>query len=180
MPGALHRRLLERDPAAAARIHANDVVRLVRALEVLELTGEPISSWQQRHALAERPFETLTLEVTVERQELAARIERRAREMVEAGLLDELALLRAQGYPADLKAFEAIGYREAGQCLDGRLPVEELVDAIATATRRYAKRQRTWNRGQLIVTAVRAGDRSAALARVGGFLHGREPGDGTG
>jgi tRNA dimethylallyltransferase len=179
-PGSLYRRLIAVDPTAAERIHANDIVRCVRALEVLELTGEPISAWQRRHRLAERPFETLTLEVTLDGVELAARIERRAGEIVEAGLLDELAGLRAEGYPAGLKAFDAIGYREAGQCLDGRLAAADLVDAISRATRRYAKRQRVWNRGQMTATPVHPEDCSAALARVRGFLHGMEPGDRTG
>jgi tRNA dimethylallyltransferase len=179
-PGCLHRRLVAADPDAGARIHENDRVRIVRALEVLELTGRPISSWQRRHALAERPFETLTLELSVEREELDRRIERRARAIVEAGLLEELAALRRAGYAPDLKAFDAIGYREAGQCLDGRLDAAELVDAIALSTRRYAKRQRVWNRGQMVATPVRADEGRTALARVRGFLHGMESGDRTG
>jgi len=179
-PGSLHRQLGGVDPAAAERIHPNDLVRIVRALEVLELTGEPISAWQARHALSERPFETLTLEVTLEREQLAARIDRRARDIVDAGLVEELAALRADGFASDLEAFGAIGYREAGLCLDGRLPIEDLAAMIAAATRRYAKRQLVWLRGQMETEPVPSGDVDRALARVRGFLHGMESGAGTG
>jgi tRNA dimethylallyltransferase len=170
LPGSLYARLTQVDADAAKRIHANDMVRIVRALEVAELTGKPISVWQREHALADQPFEVLTLELGLERQELYARIDRRCQEMVDAGLLDELADLRAEGFAADLTAFDAIGYREAGMCLDGTLAREDLAAAVAQATRNYAKRQLIWIRGQMETVVVV--DVASALARVEEFLHG--------
>jgi tRNA dimethylallyltransferase len=179
-PGALYRSLRERDPVSADRIHANDHVRIVRALEVLELSGEPMSAWQARHALADRPFHTLTLEITVDRDELYRRIDERCAAMVETGLLEELEGLRAAGYDPSLKAFDAIGYREAGMVLDGKLARADLAATIARATRRYAKRQLVWLRGQAGAVSIKTGEGGAALARVRRFLHGSGSGAETG
>jgi tRNA dimethylallyltransferase len=161
-PGALHAALGDVDPASARRIHANDLVRTVRALEVFETTGRPLSAWLAEHRLSEKPFETLTLEVDVPRDELRERIETRSREMVRAGIVDELASLYARGYAPTLRAFDAIGYRQARQALEGTLAREHLAEAIALATAQYAKRQRTWLRGQsttVRVPATTAGNR---------------------
>jgi tRNA dimethylallyltransferase len=169
-PGVLHRRLLLVDPRAGRRIHPNDRVRTIRALEVYERTGRPISDWHAEHGLAERPFDVLTLAVDVEPGVLGRRIAERAQAMVENGLLDELAELRARGYPPDLKAFSAIGYREAGSCLDGLLPRASLISEIEHSTRRYAKRQRVWVRGQTDARRVADGSFDAALALAEAFF----------
>ncbi len=168
-PGSLHKRLGDVDPEAFARIHPNDAVRTVRALEVLELTGKTISTSQREHSAAERPYDVLTLEVELPREDLYERINARSQAMVAAGLLDEMAGLRARGFARDLSAFAAIGYREAGQCLDGTLATPDLAGAVAQSTRNYAKRQLIWIRGQMDTQP--AGDVAAALARVEEFLH---------
>ncbi len=170
-PGVLHERLEAMDPATARRIHPHDRVRIVRALEVQQLTGKPISAWHTEHGLAERRFELLTLAVAVERGELHRRIARRAAEMVAQGLVEELAELRARGYPRDLKAFSAIGYKEAGLCLDGAIERACLAEEIARSTRRYAKRQQVWIRGQTDAVAVAAGALDAAFALAEPFLN---------
>jgi tRNA dimethylallyltransferase len=170
-PGTLRERLRAVDPAAAARIHANDEVRTVRALEVHALTGRPISAWHAEHALGERPFATLTLEVSVDREELARRIDERSRAIVEAGIVEELESLRGR-YPHDAKAFDAIGYREAARCLDGALARAGLADAIGAATRAYAKRQRVWLRRQEGALAIAPDAHDAAVARAAAFLDG--------
>lgn len=172
-PGVLHARLRVVDAEAAVRIHPNDMVRIVRALEVLESTGKPISVWQREHALAERRYEVLALEVALAREELYERINRRSAEMVEGGLVAELAGLHGAGYAPSLKAFAAIGYREAGMCLEGNLAEPELAGAVAQATRQYAKRQLVWIRGQMDAEAV--ADVATALARVEEFLHAVTP-----
>lgn len=154
-PGALRERLAIVDPASAARIHGNDVVRLVRALEVYEATGRPLSAHHAEHALGERPFETLMLEVRIDRGELAQRIYARAADMVAQGLVEELAGLRVR-FGAGARAFDAIGYRQAAMVLDGKLAARDLVHAVASATSQYAKRQRTWLRGQASTTPVGA------------------------
>lgn len=162
-PGELVRRLVKVDPAAAARIHPNDKVRLVRALEVYELTGRTLTDWHSEHALAQRPFREITVAPDWARDTLYERIDRRSAAIVEAGLLEELAALRERGFAADLRAFDAIGYREAGLCLDGRLERPELIPSVARATRRYAKRQLVWLRGQGPCRMLPAGDVEGAF-----------------
>ena len=168
-PGVLRERLGRVDPAAARRIHGNDRVRIVRALEVYERTGRPMSEHHAEHALGERPFETTLLEVRRDRGELLQRIDDRARAMVAAGLVEELASLRER-FGADARAFDAIGYRQAGMVLDGKLASDGLVAAIARATSQYAKRQRTWLRGQATTVAVAARDIDGALAHAEQFF----------
>lgn len=167
-PGSLHARLREVDSASALRIHANDVVRTVRALEVYETTGRALSAWLGEHGLSEKPFETLMLETDIERDELRERIAARSREMVRGGIVEELDGLYARGYPRSTRAFEAIGYRQAGQCLAGELARDQLAETISIATAQYAKRQRTWLRGQAETTRVAPADvrRTLDLARA--------------
>jgi tRNA dimethylallyltransferase len=162
-PGVLHARLRELDAASAKRIHANDRVRIVRALEVHEATGRPLSAWLAGHALSEKPFETLTIEVDAGREALEERVAARSRAMVEAGITAELQGLYDRGYAPDTRAFDAIGYRQAADCLAGRLASVDLADEIALATLQYAKRQRTWLRGQMDTRKVAIGDRREAL-----------------
>ena len=162
-PGALHARLGQVDAASARRIHANDVLRIVRALEVHETTGRPLSAWLSEHGLSEKPFETLTLEIDVGREALRERIAARSRAMVEGGIVEELSGLHARGYPPSARAFAAIGYRQAALCLAGNLARSELAEAISVATVQYAKRQRTWLRGQAETVKVAPGDARTAL-----------------
>lgn len=169
-PGSLHARLREKDPASASRIHANDVLRTVRALEVYESTGRPLSAWLGEHGLSEKPFESLTLETEPDRDALRERIEQRSRAMVEAGIVEELAGLYARGYPPSTRAFDAIGYRQAAQCLAGELDRSSLVEAISLATAQYAKRQRTWLRGQAETVKVAPGDVEAVLRLARAFF----------
>ncbi|HXC52040.1 MAG TPA: tRNA (adenosine(37)-N6)-dimethylallyltransferase MiaA [Candidatus Limnocylindrales bacterium] len=163
-PGSAHARLGDVDPATARRVHSNDLVRTIRALEVFETTGRPLSAWLAEHGLADRPFQTLTLEVDIERDELRERIGERSRRMVDDGIVDELASLYARGYGPATRAFDAIGYRQAALCLEGKLARSDLADAIALATVQYAKRQRTWLRGQMKTVKVPA---SIASQRTG-------------
>lgn len=169
-PGALHARLERVDRLSSLRIHANDRVRLVRALEVFESTGRPLSAWLAEHGLSERPFVTLTLELEVSREQLRERIEARSRAMVEAGLVEELESLYARGYAPATRAFDAIGYREAGLCLAGELPRPRLAEAIGRATSQYAKRQRTWLRGQAETVKVARDDCESALSLARRFF----------
>lgn len=162
-PGSLHVRLGQVDPATARRIHANDLLRTVRALEVHEATGRPLSAWLAEHGLSEKPFESLTLEIDMDREALRARIETRSVAMVDEGIVEELSGLHARGYPPDTRAFDAIGYREAALCLEGRLARSGLAAAIAVSTSQYAKRQRTWLRGQMETVRVPPGDTAASL-----------------
>ena len=132
------------DPELAARIHPNNRVRIIRALEVYRLTGVPLSRYQQEHGFSGRRYESLQIGIKVERRELYRRIDERVERMVEDGLLDEVHGLLASGYGRDLKSMRAIGYKEAAACLAGEYGPDEAVRLIKRDTRRYAKRQLTW------------------------------------
>lgn len=143
---ALHALLGERDPEQAARIHPRNRVRVVRALEVFELSGMPISQWQRQHAFAERPFRVKTIGLSPPRAELFSRIDRRVDAMMEEGLEDEVRRLLARGCSIDLKAMKTLGYREMIHYIQGRISHMEAVELIKRDTRRYARRQLTWFR----------------------------------
>ncbi|HUK39574.1 MAG TPA: tRNA (adenosine(37)-N6)-dimethylallyltransferase MiaA [Candidatus Acidoferrales bacterium] len=145
--GALYHRLVGVDLAATSRIHPNDQQRIMRALEVYELTGKPMSEWQEAHGFGERPYETLTVALDRERAELYDRINQRCEKMIEAGLLDEVAGLVKKGYGLDLRPLKSVGYRHMGLVLKGEMLLDEAVELMKRDTRRLAKRQLTWFRG---------------------------------
>lgn len=148
---ALHADLAARDAKGAAALDPGDGQRIVRALEVLEASGRPLSDWQAQaaepvlhpDALAERWI------VMPDRAVLHARIEARFDAMIAAGALDEVRRLRGLGLPPDLPAMKAIGVRELGAVIDGTMNQNAAIADAKTATRQYAKRQMTWFRNQL-------------------------------
>jgi tRNA dimethylallyltransferase len=144
----LHRRLAEVDARSAARIHANDLRRIVRALEVHILTGRPISAWQSQWAEERRPDDGMqsVLWLDVPRAELYARIDRRVAAMFAAGLVDEVRTLRALDQPLSREAAQALGYKEVLHLLDGKASRKDTLVQIQTRTRNFAKRQITWFR----------------------------------
>ena len=147
--GELHARLAAVDPLTAARVSPADRVRLERALEVHHLTGRPISQWQREHGLKDKPFETLTLVLDRPPEELEVRLRRRTGLMYEKGLKDEVEKLLRAGWDPALKPFGAIGYRETLDHIRGLISLDRAQEKTFLATRRYAKRQRTWFRGQM-------------------------------
>jgi tRNA dimethylallyltransferase len=171
---ALHARLQDLDPAAAARIRPNDTQRIQRALEVIALSGKPLSV--QQGAPAQR-FEYHVLKLALipgDRAGLHARIAARFDAMLAQGFLAEVESLRARGdLHADLPALRAVGYRQAWQHLDGEFGVSELRDRGVFATRQLAKRQLTWLRGELDARAIDpldAGHTAAAESALADFL----------
>lgn len=148
---AMHLRLNELDPVAAQRIGANDAQRLQRALEVIELTGRPLSEQQQGGSGERFPWRVLKLALLPEdRSLLHERIARRFDAIIAAGLLDEVRALRARGdLHADLPAIRAVGYRQAWEHLDGLVDAATFRDKGVFATRQLAKRQITWLRSEL-------------------------------
>lgn len=154
---ALHARLADIDPEAAARIHATDAQRIQRALEVHRLSGRTISDWRRDRAATPRlPLRVLKLVLApAQRGVLHERIERRFDRMLEQGFLDEVRRLRdlpalqAHPRPLDLPALRAVGYRQAWEHLEGGSSAGEFRDRGIFATRQLAKRQLTWLRGQL-------------------------------
>jgi tRNA dimethylallyltransferase len=172
---ALHARLQRLDLAAAERIGPNDAQRIQRALEVIELTGRPLSE-QQRGGTGERfPWRVLKLAlVPADRAPLHERIARRFDGMLQDGFLDEVRALRARGdLHADLPAMRAVGYRQAWEHLDGQTNEAEFRDRGIFATRQLAKRQITWLRGVLdarMLDPERAETRNLAEEGVRMFL----------
>ena len=137
----LHRRLASVDPAAAAR--GLDDRRLIRALEVHEITGRPFSSYMPERTYLQR---SLQLGLDLDRPLLHQRLERRVRAMHQAGLLTEVERLLAQGLRETKTASRAIGYAQFTAALDGACTIEEAIEATTVATRRFARRQVTWFR----------------------------------
>ncbi|MDR2422610.1 MAG: tRNA (adenosine(37)-N6)-dimethylallyltransferase MiaA [Deltaproteobacteria bacterium] len=144
-----HAVLAREDPKAAAQINPNDYVRVERALEVFRATGVSVVDWRASHRLADRPFETLALIVDRPTPELDRDLRLRAERMFAEGLIAETESLLKAGYGPGLKPLRAIGYREAVAFLAGEATLSEAIEKVYLRTRRLAKRQRTWFRGQL-------------------------------
>ena len=132
------------DPETAQRLHPNDRVRIVRALEVYTQTGRPISAYRSEHAFSGNYYTTLKMAIRGERQELYRRIELRVERMLQDGLLEEVRSLLSRGYSRESKAMRSIGYKEIAAHLAGEMTLDEAVMLIKRDTRRYAKRQMTW------------------------------------
>ena len=144
--GVLHQRLQRCDPELSQRLHANDITRIVRALEVFELTGIPLSQWQREHGFKEMPYRVIKFAVGMDRQDLYARINQRVLQMTDEGLFVETRQLLDRGYSPQLKAMRTIGYQQAVRYLHNEMTREEAIADIQQETRRYAKRQLTWFR----------------------------------
>lgn len=142
----LYARLEQVDAAAAASINPNDMVRLVRALEVYQLTGAPITQHNSLHCFQDEPYDCLKLCLTRNREELYSLIGRRVERMMQLGLLTEVKALFSLGYGPELRPLCSIGYRQIGQYLSGTISLAEAVSRIHRETRRFAKRQLTWLR----------------------------------
>ena len=145
-PEALHRILKEKDPASAAAIHPNNVKRVIRALEFAQESGGSIAA----HNLAQRErgsaYNSVFFVLTMDRQKLYERIDRRVDLMMEQGLLDEVTRLRDIGIARDSTAMQGIGYKQIYSYLEGDWSLEEAVRLIKRDTRHFAKRQLTWFR----------------------------------
>lgn len=158
---ALHRRLAEADPLAAAKVSPTDLVRIIRALEIFELTGRTATEHRSAHGFAEDRYPYRLFVLSPPRDALYAAINRRTRAMFEAGLEAEVRSLVARGY-RDAAPMRSVGYAQALGIVEGRLGREEGIEQAARETRRYAKRQLTWFRkergAQLISPPYRALD----------------------
>jgi len=169
--GFLHHWLSSVDSEAAARLHPNDTVRLIRALEVFLLTGIPLSRWQHEHGFRERPFATLIMGLVLERKTLYRRIEERCRQMVQDGLLDEVQRVWDMGYGPELPVLQTIGYAQMGAVLQGQIRADEAIAQMATATKRLAKRQLTWLRAESEIRWFNPGQEREIIAVVDEFFH---------
>jgi tRNA dimethylallyltransferase len=139
----LHKRMAAIDPAAGSRIHPNDEKRIIRALEVYELTGKPISDLQQQWS-TQVSDDWFAIGLRREKETESKRINLRVKRMIEQGLLEEVKTLLAEPTPLSRQARVAIGYAEMIDHLEGKLSLDEAIEKIKINTRQLAKAQRTW------------------------------------
>lgn len=142
----LHARLKEIDPVSAEKIHANNVKRVIRALEFYHLTGKPISEHNEAEQQKESPYNFAYFVLTDDRENLYKRIDLRVDIMLEHGLVDEVKRLKEMGYHRDMVSMQGLGYKEILDYLDGKCSLEEAIYILKRETRHFAKRQLTWFR----------------------------------
>lgn len=141
----LHTRLKEIDPESASGIHPNDRTRIVRALEIYELTGAPASRFRNVHGYGEKRYDALKIGLNIDRETLYRRIDKRIDRMLDDGLLDEVRRL-TETYGPDAQGLRAVGYREFVRHIKGELSLDTAVELSKRNSRRFAKRQLTWFR----------------------------------
>lgn len=150
-PGALHARLTRLDPDSACRIHANNLARVIRALEIVERLGGPVPPQGERE---QRP--ALHLGLTMDRAELKTRADARVRSQIRAGLVEETRLLLEMGYAPDAPGLQGFGYRQAVDYLNGKLTLMDAISDYQVATHQYIRRQMTWFRSDARVKWIDA------------------------
>jgi tRNA dimethylallyltransferase len=169
-PTALYERLRELDSRAAERIHPHDAVRIIRALEIAELTGEPISEKQGQHRFREARYDYLKIGLYRDREELYHRIDSRAELMVEAGLVDETAKIIDMGYSVNSTPLQSLGYKYFIHYLKGEMALEEALRSMQRDTRHYARRQMTWFRGEGDIEWFHPDEAASFKERIDTFL----------
>jgi len=162
---ALHARLADVDPVTANRLHPNDMVRIVRALEVYYTTGVAISEYQERDRRGSQPRAAVRFGLTMPRPVLYEKIDRRVDAMVAAGFEQEVRNLLQQGYSAELSPMRSLGYKEMVRYIGGELTYSDMLAEVKQNTRRYAKRQQTWFNADKSIEWIDASElRSAEVA----------------
>jgi len=174
-PASLHRLLRRFDSTAAGKIHANDIPKVTRALEICLLTRQPVSRLYQQGRDALSGYRTLKLGLLPDRETLNPRLDARCAWMFEHGLVEEVRRILALGFSPACKPFESHGYKQAIQLIQGEIGPRDAVFYAQRNTRHYAKRQITWFRRERELQWLKGfGDaphiRQAALARVANFL----------
>jgi tRNA dimethylallyltransferase len=144
--GYLHERLRKVDPVSASKIHPNNRIRTIRALEVHYLTNRSMSQFQREHGFMDKPYRTLKIGLWKERKTLYREIDNRVDFMIDSGIEDETRDLLEKGYKPSLKSMQGLGYKEMVSYLEGRCSFSEAVSELKKNTRNYAKRQMTWFR----------------------------------
>jgi tRNA dimethylallyltransferase len=143
---ALYQELGKIDQERARRVHPNDGVKVLRALEIFRQTGVPASQAHEQHGFQERPYSALVLGLTMDREALYRRIEERVHIEIEKGLVEETRQLLAQGYSRSLTSMKSLGYRQMAGYLEGEYDFGEAIRLLQRDTRHFAKRQMTWFR----------------------------------
>lgn len=142
----LHERLKKIDPVSAEKIHANNVKRVIRALEFYHLTGKPISEHNETEQQKASPYNFAYFVLTDDRANLYKRIDMRVDIMLKNGLVEEVKRLKEMGYHRDMVSMQGLGYKEILDYLDGKCTLEEAIYILKRETRHFAKRQLTWFR----------------------------------
>ena len=145
-PEKLHEMLREVDPESADAIHANNVKRVIRALEFYKLTGQKISEHNEKERAKKSPYEFCYFVLNDDRKLLYDRIDLRIDKMMEEGLLEEVSSLKNKGYTKDMVSMQGLGYKEILDYLNGECSLEEAIYILKRDTRHFAKRQLTWFR----------------------------------
>lgn len=141
---SLHAMLEKIDPASAKAIHPNNSKKVIRALEYAKLTGDKISEHNKEQREKESPYQFCYFVLNKDRAKLYETINKRVDLMIEAGLLEEVKILAAQGYTSDLVSMQGLGYKELLAYLGGECSIDEAIDILKRDTRHFAKRQLTW------------------------------------
>ncbi len=166
----LHARLMRVDPQSADRIHPNDSFRIIRALEVYEITGRPLSSIQHSHQFQDAPYHAQMIGLTMARDRLYARINDRVEKMMASGFVNEVEQLLQKGYAPSLKSMQSLGYRHIVEWINGGKHLTATVEAIKRDTRRYAKRQLTWFKKETGTTWMAPDNQTSICTSVSRFL----------
>ncbi|MGB6065557.1 MAG: tRNA (adenosine(37)-N6)-dimethylallyltransferase MiaA [Desulfomonilaceae bacterium] len=168
--GTLFKRLTKLDPLSADRIPPENMARVIRALEVIELTGKSLSEVQERHGFRDRPYKVLFICLDPGRALLYERIDKRVDSMIKGGLIEEVSRLYALGYFREHKSMQSLGYRHAGMVLAGETSLGEATRLMKRDTRHYAKRQVTWFRSEPGVLWCDPDDIKGIGLKVSNFL----------
>ena len=166
----LYEKLESFDEKAARNINPQDTVRIIRALEVFETSGQSITDKQETHRFNERPYETLRIGLVRERDILFERIDRRADQMIADGFTREVQSLLDRGYDGTLKPMQSMGYKHMVHHIQGICSLQEAVRLMKRDTRHYAKRQMTWFGTDREMTWFFTGDFDALREKVDAFL----------
>jgi tRNA dimethylallyltransferase len=167
---ALYERLKILDPQAADKIHPQDKIRIMRALEIIKLTGSRFSAQVKGHGFKDSPFQSLKICLHLDRDQLYQRINQRCLAMIDKGLLAETKALLAKGYSSELKPLKSIGYRHMIQYLHGNSLWDQVIQNFQADTRRYAKRQMTWFRADPEVVWFDSEQKEKILETIKKFL----------
>jgi tRNA dimethylallyltransferase len=166
----LYKKLLKKDPKTADKIHPNDTFRIIRALEVFEKTGKPISELHDDHGFSKARLNALFIGLNIEREKLYHRINKRVDEMITCGFLDEVKRLMENGYSPETKSMQSIGYRHLSGFLQKKLSWEDALNSLKQDTRRYAKRQLTWFKSESSIKWFNPGRQKEMAREIKKFL----------
>ncbi|MBN1662105.1 MAG: tRNA (adenosine(37)-N6)-dimethylallyltransferase MiaA [Deltaproteobacteria bacterium] len=163
--------LKEKDPRAANLINSNDASRIIRALEVIDLSGESIVGMQENHGFRERRYDALKIGLSIEREELYRRIDERTDRMIADGFCEEVRRLICMGYSEVHKPMRSLGYKHFSHYLTGECTMEEAVRLMKRDTRNYAKRQMTWFSADKEIEWVHYQDMEIMEKKIDAFLN---------